>query len=843
MSSAFRPKNGSTIKSGIGIDVTSDGFANLKLGAGLAVDGAGNLVNTEASSYTGRGSVLPEVGTKLGDYFLKTEFTPPNITIEVKNTSELLNLETAFGITVANTGRLELTVHTEEGIEDASFVANNLNLVYVRTGATHSYELFILYSADSWQSLGVITAITAEPSELTASIYSNGTIIHSVTQARDLVLFNNFINITPTSSTNTDTVYLNALTPTNNSSNPSQVGQFYFSNCAPLTFNYSALSGTYIYGTAWEPIYSLPFAGYLARNVPGIPTIGGIYSDSYSGLYIESDGYTYIAYSTGLSLNAIGELTLNIASNSNLGGIKVGAGLTVDGYGVLSVSGGSTPIASSSALGGIKVGAGLAIDGYGVLSTKVGAGLAIDGYGALYYTGAGVGGYTLPEATSSSLGGIKIGAGLVIDGYGAVAVKTNKGLTIDGYGNVGIKVGTGLTVDGYGALQLKLGTGLTVDAYGNIITSGTSGNTYLGEGFEFPTGNITLGSTFFKFLGGVNDPLVIAGIYTYTDDSGWYLGTANTNTTAGTGSTTSLSTDTQVFSFEGVITPTVGIARWYPYADSTLLQFYASIEYSPLSTITLQLKKNGINIPAGLISISAGSFKSTVVTLSELATPSDYLTVDVVSGDSGANIFATLVSNYIMDGVNANPVATNDTAGIVKIGSGLEVTADGTLNIIASVINSPTFVDNHDISVFIPGLISNFNGSNVGGSLVHMYIAPQAFTIDGRAYARALVPPVLDKTFTVKLNSLPLGTIAFTSNNAVAICTIPATIIQAGDFIQIFSPQITDTSLADVAITIGSEGALAFALPIATNTTLGMVTAGTNVTIADNGALSTTSTI
>ncbi len=59
------------------------------------------------------------------------------------------------------------------------------------------------------------------------------------------------------------------------------------------------------------------------------------------------------------------------------------------------------PTASGSTLGGIKVGANLSINGSGVLS-------------------ANVGGYTLPMATANTLGGIKIGSGLSIDGNGIV---------------------------------------------------------------------------------------------------------------------------------------------------------------------------------------------------------------------------------------------------------------------------------------------------------------------------------------------------------------------------------------------------------------------------------------
>lgn len=64
----------------------------------------------------------------------------------------------------------------------------------------------------------------------------------------------------------------------------------------------------------------------------------------------------------------------------------------------------SLPIASNSVLGGIKVGTNLSIDENGILSASDGGG----------------GSYTLPVASDGVLGGIKIGNGLSIDGSGTV---------------------------------------------------------------------------------------------------------------------------------------------------------------------------------------------------------------------------------------------------------------------------------------------------------------------------------------------------------------------------------------------------------------------------------------
>ena len=94
--------------------------------------------------------------------------------------------------------------------------------------------------------------------------------------------------------------------------------------------------------------------------------------------------------------------TLPIAAAGILGGIKVGANLSIDVDGVLSANAGgyTLPTADATTLGGIKVGSGLSIDGNGVLTATGGstvpsiqdlsgttASLAADGTAELNITG------------------------------------------------------------------------------------------------------------------------------------------------------------------------------------------------------------------------------------------------------------------------------------------------------------------------------------------------------------------------------------------------------------------------------------------------------------------------
>jgi len=69
------------------------------------------------------------------------------------------------------------------------------------------------------------------------------------------------------------------------------------------------------------------------------------------------------------------EYTLPTAAAETLGGIKVGANLSIDGNGVLSANAGAytLPTAAAGTLGGIKVGSGLSIDGNGILTATGGS--------------------------------------------------------------------------------------------------------------------------------------------------------------------------------------------------------------------------------------------------------------------------------------------------------------------------------------------------------------------------------------------------------------------------------------------------------------------------------------
>jgi len=125
-------------------------------------------------------------------------------------------------------------------------------------------------------------------------------------------------------------------------------------------------------------------------------------------------------------------ITNKIASADEVGGIRIGPGISIDEEGIASVQVYELPKASSTILGGIKVGDRLSIDAQGVLSADPGA-------------------YTLPKAgvgPTGTLGGIKVGSGLEINAGGVLSTSFNAFDLSPASDTVlgGIKVGNRLTI-------------------------------------------------------------------------------------------------------------------------------------------------------------------------------------------------------------------------------------------------------------------------------------------------------------------------------------------------------------------------------------------------------------
>jgi hypothetical protein len=152
---------------------------------------------------------------------------------------------------------------------------------------------------------------------------------------------------------------------------------------------------------------------YVAANTATVATaIDGVTSFiagdlmAYDGIHWER---IHGASSEVISVNSVGpvngNVTLTAADVSAVATSALTTSATANGVPQLTAAGKlstSQLIAATTAeLGAMKVGTGLAIDGAGVLSA----------------TGSG---YTLPTASGSTLGGVKIGTGIAIDGNGVI---------------------------------------------------------------------------------------------------------------------------------------------------------------------------------------------------------------------------------------------------------------------------------------------------------------------------------------------------------------------------------------------------------------------------------------
>ena len=234
----------------------------------------------------------------------------------------------------------------------------------------------------------------------------------------------------------------------------------------------------------------------IADTPPGGASDGELWwSSNATNLYIRYNG-AWIDASP--SSGGGGTYTLTTATNSALGGVKIGTGINIDGNGVISVTTASFALqtASDTILGGVKVGSGLSIDGSGVLSAIGTTGtqaVFIADYppypaseGELWWdsnsnnllvrwNGAWFDAtpatpppspYSLPTATQSVLGGVKIdNITITIDGDGIISAtgggggSTTWGLLLNKNNNNGpAEIALGQNAgSGQGSLAIAIG--------------------------------------------------------------------------------------------------------------------------------------------------------------------------------------------------------------------------------------------------------------------------------------------------------------------------------------------------------------------------------------------------
>ena len=187
-----------------------------------------------------------------------------------------------------------------------------------------------------------------------------------------------------------------------------EVGHTYETSTRKLQLTYTLNDGTIKTSTLTLPEVTLTASGLMTPTLFSKLDQVVLYGTNYVttgrkfGVRKDEDNDLYVEVPEGESY------TLPVASATTLGGIKVGANLTIDSDGTLNASGGDDPYvlpkATTTTLGGMIVGDNLEVDSNGRVSAKAGSS------------------YTLPVATTEVLGGVKQGEGCEIASDGTLKV-------------------------------------------------------------------------------------------------------------------------------------------------------------------------------------------------------------------------------------------------------------------------------------------------------------------------------------------------------------------------------------------------------------------------------------
>lgn len=256
-----------------------------------------------------------------------------------------------------------------------------------------------------------------------------------------------------------------------------------FNSSQPVNADWNSTSGLSQIQNKPTSFYTLPQASTTV--------LGGIRIDGTSITMDPSNGQISAAPSG---------YTLPFATYASVGGIQVGAGLTVSNQGVLSANVQSIPVASATVLGGIKIGSGITIN-----------------------SGTGVASVDLPYASSTVLGAIKVGSGLVINNSGELSTAAGAIGIASPTTLGGIKNGPTINVDqtsgvanivGATTSQLGgviIGSGLAITASG--VLSATGGSS--GGGSGTLSSRTTISGTTILLADGTYDTLNLTGFKSY----------------------------------------------------------------------------------------------------------------------------------------------------------------------------------------------------------------------------------------------------------------------------------------------------------------------------------------
>jgi len=407
-------------------------------------------------------------------------------------------------------------------------------------------------------------------------------------------------------------------------------------------------------------------------------------------------GDVTLSYIDISGLNTIAHIGLTTATTATLGGVKIGSHLSINTGGVLSADANITssttppadpsngtlwydtnsgrlfvylnlswvdsspliatsiPLASTSTVGGVKIGNGLSITGEGTLSSnaifvttatdvdlglvKIGRGISVTDTGTI----------SLNIASYDNIGGVKIGSGLLIDEQGVLFASTYSGNVLNPYLTVNVSY-----LSSAGGLQIYRGPG---NANSGIVWSD---NDIISNGVTSTTGSFRL------VVGNAYSTLRLDNIRTST--------TTNELNIFGTNNPTNVISVRGTTNYQNQVTQDYHIPN-KRYVDDKFV--------TTATTATVGVVKIG----TGISITSDGTISATTATSYVLPTAS-------ISTSGGVKVDGTsiTINNGIISAAATITTATSSVLGLVKIGSGISITGDGTISVSTASGGGTTF--------------------------------------------------------------------------------------------------------------------------------------------------------
>lgn len=261
---------------------------------------------------------------------------------------------------------------------------------------------------------------------------------------------------------------------------------YVFQHIAGNGANAVSRSNAYALGRDGNGYYSGNlYVGCNDYSTTSVNSAGQLITANAGGSKVATESYVASAISAIPSTT----YTLPVSTTSTLGGVKIdGSSITIDNNGVISANAPTytLPTATTAVLGGVKVdGSTITIDSNGIISTT---GTFSGDYNDLTNKPTIPAAYTLPTATTATLGGVMVdGSSIVIDGNGVISTTATGGSSYtftDGLNesngtvswnlNDRIKVGTGDYSLIFGNYNLSKATKKNAVCFGEAQATGVN---------------------------------------------------------------------------------------------------------------------------------------------------------------------------------------------------------------------------------------------------------------------------------------------------------------------------------------------------------------------------------